>query len=187
MCRYWLHGTVGPPSCSHLVRQDKTPKASPMEQSIIEYLPGLPQGTKPLRSCSGNWVKASPMKQSIIEYLPGLPQDNKPLRSCSWNWAKMLLKSYLKINDVIPKISRSSDSFSTVPKIVNSGWLGIHCAWVAYGTQVGFLSGICHSETPMTNNWSPLVIRVNYIAIAYRVRFWPLWWYWPILCGSSFS
>ena len=37
--------------------KDKTPKASPKKQSIMEYLPGLPQDTKPLRSCSGNGAK----------------------------------------------------------------------------------------------------------------------------------
>ena len=37
--------------------QDKTRKASPKKQSIMEYLPGLPQDTKPLRSCSGNRAK----------------------------------------------------------------------------------------------------------------------------------
>ena len=35
-------------------RQDKTPKASPKNQSTIQYSPGLPQDTNPLRSCSGN-------------------------------------------------------------------------------------------------------------------------------------
>ena len=34
--------------------QDKTSKASPKKQSIMEYLPGLPHDTKPWRSCSGN-------------------------------------------------------------------------------------------------------------------------------------
>ena len=37
--------------------QNKTPKASPKKQSIMEYLPRLPQDTKPLRSCSGNRAK----------------------------------------------------------------------------------------------------------------------------------
>ena len=37
--------------------QDKTPKASPKKQSIMEYFPGHPQDTKPLRSCSGNRAK----------------------------------------------------------------------------------------------------------------------------------
>ena len=37
--------------------QDKTPKASLDEQSIMEYLPGLPQDTKSLRSCSGDRAK----------------------------------------------------------------------------------------------------------------------------------
>ena len=37
--------------------QDKTPKASPDEQSIMEYSPELPQDTKSLRSGSGNRAK----------------------------------------------------------------------------------------------------------------------------------
>ena len=37
--------------------QDKTPKASPDEQSIMEYWPGVPQDTKSLRSCSENRAK----------------------------------------------------------------------------------------------------------------------------------
>ena len=32
-------------------------------------------------------------------------------------------------SNVTPKITRSSDSFNTVPPIVNGGWLGMHCAW----------------------------------------------------------
>ena len=35
----------------------KTPKASSKKRSIMEHLPGLPQATKPLRSCSGNRAK----------------------------------------------------------------------------------------------------------------------------------
>ena len=35
----------------------KKPKASPKKQSIMEYLTGLPQDTKPLRRCSGNRAK----------------------------------------------------------------------------------------------------------------------------------
>ena len=33
------------------------PKASPKKQSIMEYLPGLPLDTKPLKGCSGNRAK----------------------------------------------------------------------------------------------------------------------------------
>ena len=32
-------------------------------------------------------------------------------------------------SNVTLNISRSSDSFSTVPSMVNGGWLGMHCAW----------------------------------------------------------
>ena len=47
------------PHCRTVLQngQDKTPKASPKKQSIMEYLPGLPQVTKPLRRCSGNRAK----------------------------------------------------------------------------------------------------------------------------------
>ena len=34
--------------------KNKPPKVSSKKQSIMEYLPGLPQDTKRLRSCSGN-------------------------------------------------------------------------------------------------------------------------------------
>ena len=63
--------------------------------------------------------KASPKKQSTMEYLPAL-QETKPLRSFSGSRANMLLKIHLGIN-VTPNITRSLDSFSTVPEIVNAG------------------------------------------------------------------
>ena len=66
--------------------------------------------------------KASLKKRSIMEYSPGLPHDNKSLRNCSGNRVKMILKCILESN-VTPNISRSSDSFSTVPPIVN----GLEC------------------------------------------------------------
>ena len=44
-----LHGPI--------LGQDKTPKASPKKRSIMEHSPGLPQGIKSLRSCSGNLAK----------------------------------------------------------------------------------------------------------------------------------
>ena len=62
--------------------------------------------------------KASSKKQSIMKYLPGLPQDTKYLRSCSGNRAKMLSNVLLESN-VTPNIWKSSNSFSTVPSIVN--------------------------------------------------------------------
>ena len=37
--------------------EDKPPKAPPKKQSIMEHLPGLPQNTKSLQSCSGNRAK----------------------------------------------------------------------------------------------------------------------------------
>ena len=53
-----------------------------------------------------------------MKHSPWLPQDTKSLRSCYGNWAKMLLKVILESN-VTLNITRSSDSFSTVPPIVN--------------------------------------------------------------------
>ena len=49
------------PHCRTVLQngQDKTAKASPKKQSIMEYLPALPQNTKPLRSYSGNSEDAS--------------------------------------------------------------------------------------------------------------------------------
>ena len=56
-----------------------------------------------------------------VEYSPSLPQEAKLLRRSS-NRAKMLLKNYLR-NKCHSHVSRSSDSFSTVPAIVNrSDW-----------------------------------------------------------------
>ena len=82
-----------------------------------------PNGGRVLQNWQDKAPKPSPKKQSIMEYLPGLPQDTKPLRCCSGNRAKMLLESPLGSN-VTPKITRSSDSFSTVPPIVNEGYWG---------------------------------------------------------------
>ena len=44
------------PHCRTVLQnwQDKTPKASPKKQSVMEYLPVLPQDTKLLRRSSGN-------------------------------------------------------------------------------------------------------------------------------------
>ena len=69
--------------------------------------------------------KASSTKRSIVEYSTGLPQDTKSLRNCSGNRPKMLLKGRLgiKCHSQYGNISMSSDSFSTVPPIVNgSDW-----------------------------------------------------------------
>ena len=64
---HWLHRSCSSrtvfcsrsPHCSTVLQngQDITPKASPKMQSIMEYSPGLPKDTKPLRSCSGNRAK----------------------------------------------------------------------------------------------------------------------------------
>ena len=59
-------------------------------------------------------------KKCIMEHSPGLPQDTKSLRSCSRNQAKMLLKGHFGIK-CHSNIIRLSDSFSTVPPIVNGG------------------------------------------------------------------
>ena len=53
-----------------------------------------------------------------MEYPPGLPQDTKSLRSCSGDRAKMLLKGQLRIKCHSQYI-QTSDSFSTVPSMVN--------------------------------------------------------------------
>ena len=77
------------------------------------------------RTVFQNWQdktpKASPDEQFIMECPPGLPQDTKSLRNHSGDRPKMLLKGQLRIKYVIPNISRSSDSFSTVPSMVNGG------------------------------------------------------------------
>ena len=76
-----------------VVLQDKTPKASPKKQSIVEYLPGLPLDTKPLRSCSGNrakmllkshlWIKCHTQYNQIIRFL-----HHSSANSC-WGWLRM--------------------------------------------------------------------------------------------------
>ena len=79
------------------------------------------------RTVFQNWKdktpKASPDEQSFMEYSPGLPQDNKSSRSRSGNRAKMLLKVNFESN-ATPNISRSTDSFTTVPSMVNEGGWG---------------------------------------------------------------
>ena len=84
---------------------------------LVNVVSGVPQG-----SCLGpdKTPKASPKKRFIVEYSPGLSQDTKSLRSCSGNRAKMLLKGLFESN-VIPNISRTSDSFSIVPPIFDMG------------------------------------------------------------------
>ena len=47
--------------------QNQTPKESLKKQPILEYLPGLPQDTKPLRSCSGNLAKMLRMSHHGIK------------------------------------------------------------------------------------------------------------------------
>ena len=71
-----------------------------------------------LRNWQDSAPKAFPKKQYIMEYSSRLPQDTKSLRSCSGTRAKLLLKSHLGIK-CTPNITRSSDSFSTVPPIVS--------------------------------------------------------------------
>ena len=74
------------------------------------------------------------------------PQKLLPMSNLSWNTRQDFLKipslweasleterrCFSKVNlesNVTPNISRSSDSFSTAPSMVNGGWLGMHCAW----------------------------------------------------------
>ena len=60
---YWLHGPVVLGVYRQLSRtvlqnrQEKIPKASPNKHAIMEHTPVLPQDTKSLRSCCGNWPK----------------------------------------------------------------------------------------------------------------------------------
>ena len=65
----------------------------------------------------------------------------------------MLLKGHLGLSNVTPNISRSSDSLSTVPPVVNVGELAMHCAWPGYYLS---LSHTCiqfypPKVTPLTN------------------------------------
>ena len=82
-----------------------------------------PHSTTVLQNRQDKTPKTSPKRQSIMEYLPGL-QDTKPLRSCSGTRARMILKSHLLIkchSQYYLQLTRSTDSFSTVPPIVNAG------------------------------------------------------------------
>ena len=57
-----------------------------------------------------------------MKYSAGLPQDTEPLGSYSGNRMKMLLKGHFS------KISRSTDSFRTVPPTDNGDeWYVIAC------------------------------------------------------------
>ena len=89
---------------------------------------------------------------SIMEHSPGLRQDTKSLKSCSRNRAKMLSKVSLEPN-VTPNITRSSDSFSTVPPIVIWGWQRMHFAWLGDYHSLGLTRIQFHSPkvTPFTN------------------------------------
>ena len=70
--------------------QDKTPKAFPKKQSIMEYLPGLPQDTKPLKSCSGKRAKMflkSPLginRHSQYNKVIRLLQHSSTNSQCGW-------------------------------------------------------------------------------------------------------
>ena len=62
--------------------------------------------------------KRSQKKRPIMKYLQGLSHDTKPLSCSMGNRDKVLLKGQLSIN-VTPNMTRSADSFSTVPSRVN--------------------------------------------------------------------
>ena len=79
--------------------------------------------------------KASLKKHSIMEYLPGVLQDTKPLRSCSENEWRYFSKVILESN-VTPNMTRLSDSFSTVPPIVN----GCDCWCIVCDLEIIILS-----------------------------------------------
>ena len=86
-----------------------------------------------------------------MEHSPGLLQDTKSLRSGSGNRAKVLLKVILELN-VTPNITRSLDSLSTVPPIINGGDWG--CIVRDLETIIVLVSRIqFHSPkvTPLTN------------------------------------
>ena len=76
------------------------------------------QSSTTLQNSTPKWVgenlEAYCRKRSIMEHSPGLPQDTKSLRSSSLNWVKVFLEWNVTLNT-----TRSSDSFSTVPPIVN--------------------------------------------------------------------
>ena len=65
--------------------KDKTQKASPNKQSIMKYLTRLPQGTKRLRSCSGNLVKM--LLKSHLGIIKCHSQYNKVIRFLQHNSA----------------------------------------------------------------------------------------------------
>ena len=66
---------------------DQTPKASPKKQSIMEYMPGLHQDTKPLRSCSGNPAKILLKGQFGIKCHSEYNNVIRLLQyRCGWQW-----------------------------------------------------------------------------------------------------
>ena len=73
--------------------QDKKPKASPKKRSIMKHCPGLPQDTKSLLSCSGNWAKML-LKGHL--WIKCHSQNNKVIGllqyssgNSSWGWLGM--------------------------------------------------------------------------------------------------
>ena len=105
-----------------------------------------------LRNWQEKTTKASSKKLSIMEHSAGLPQDTKSLRICFGNRAKMLLKGHLGIKCLSRNIIRSSDSFSTVPPIVNGGDWGCIVLDLETIIILVLLAFICFRKVaPLTN------------------------------------
>ena len=98
------------------------------------------------------------------------PRKHLPRSDLSWNtcqdfhripslWEAALeteRRCFLKVifeSNVTHKVTRSSDSFSIVPPIVNGGWLGMHCARPREYHSIGLTLIQFHPPkvTPLTN------------------------------------
>ena len=78
-----------------------------------------------LQNLQDKTPKASPKKRSIMEQSPGLPQDTKSLpKLCEAALERRCFSKVIVESNVTPKITRSSDSFSTVLPIDYGSYWG---------------------------------------------------------------
>ena len=98
------------------------------------------------------------------------PRNHLPRSDLSWNTRQDFLKpslweaaleterrcfsNVIFESNVTLNITRSSDCFSTVPPIVNWGWLGVHCArpWDYHSLRLTRIQFHPPKVTPLTNH-----------------------------------
>ena len=124
------------------------------------------------RSCSLRCVSAAEhyTEEQCSKTGSTKPREHLPNSDLSWNTGQDFLKppslweaaletkrrcfsKTILESNVTPNITRSSDSFSTVPPIVNGGdWGCINCAWPGNYHNLGLTRNQFHSQkvTPLT-------------------------------------